>query len=58
MALAGSVLLGAVAGLIWVAVAPTPLLREIATSDVFFHVIEPASDKQPVRQASVQGVGQ
>jgi hypothetical protein len=35
-----------------------PLLREIATSDVFFHVIEPASDKQPVRQASVQGVGQ
>ena len=33
MALAGSVLLGAVAGLIWVAVAPTPLLREIAPGE-------------------------
>jgi hypothetical protein len=35
-----------------------PLLREIATSDVFFRVIEPANDAQPVKQASVQGVGQ
>jgi hypothetical protein len=35
-----------------------PLLREIATSDVFFRVVEPANDSQPVRQASVQGVGQ
>ena len=33
MALAGSALLGAVAGLIWVAVAPTPLLREIAQGE-------------------------
>ncbi len=35
-----------------------PLLREIATSDVFFRVVAPANDSQPVRQASVQGVGQ
>ena len=35
-----------------------PLLREIATSDVFFRVVAPANDVQPVRQASAQGVGQ
>ncbi len=35
-----------------------PLLREIATSDVFFRVVEPANDTKPVRQALVQGVGQ
>ena len=33
MALAGSAVLGAVAGLIWVAVAPTPLLQEIARGE-------------------------
>jgi hypothetical protein len=35
-----------------------PLLHEIATSDVFFRVVAPANDAQPVRQASAQGVGQ
>ncbi|HTJ64647.1 MAG TPA: DUF1592 domain-containing protein [Alphaproteobacteria bacterium] len=35
-----------------------PLLREIATSGVFFRVAGPANDAQPVRQASAQGVGQ
>jgi hypothetical protein len=35
-----------------------PLLREIATSDVFFRVVGPANENQPVRQASAQGVGQ
>jgi hypothetical protein len=35
-----------------------PLLREIATSDVFFRVVAPANDAQPARQASAQGVGQ
>ncbi len=35
-----------------------PLLREIATSNVFFRVVEPAHDTKPVRQASAQGVAQ
>ena len=33
LALAGSVVLGAVAGLIWFAVAPTPLMQEIARGE-------------------------
>jgi hypothetical protein len=35
-----------------------PLMRRIATSDVFFRVIGPEPETKPTRQASVQGVGQ
>jgi hypothetical protein len=35
-----------------------PLMRRIATSDVFFRVSSPDSDAKPTRSASAQGVGQ
>ncbi|MDB5393266.1 MAG: hypothetical protein JWM91_772 [Rhodospirillales bacterium] len=35
-----------------------PLMRRIATSDVFFRVVSPDSEAKPVRSASAQGVGQ
>ncbi len=35
-----------------------PLMRRIATSDVFFRVIEPTNESQPTRSASLQGAGQ
>ncbi len=32
-----------------------PLMREIATSDVFFRVVEPHSENQPIKSASAEG---
>lgn len=35
-----------------------PLMRRIATSDVFFRAISPDTESKPVRSAALQGVGQ
>jgi hypothetical protein len=35
-----------------------PLMRQIATSDVFFRVVTPDTESKPVRSAALQGVEQ